>query len=214
MRQKNPVISMVRFWFVILDFRVVPSNVAPLNHSDIATALDFWRFSAYGAAAPSLVEQPNMVEQSNRSRHAGFDQQAVPMRGGGCLCGAVRFSVGGEPLVVGTCHCTDCRKATGAAFVIYADWPRAAFTSAGQIQVFKGRSFCPACGSRVFHLSEAIVEVMIGALDDAPGDLRPTREGWTIRREHWLAPVADATQFAKDPAPSDAGDGQNHLHDR
>jgi hypothetical protein len=28
-----------------------------------------------------------------------------------------------------------------------------------------GRSFCPACGSRVFHLSEAIAEVIIGALD-------------------------------------------------
>ncbi len=148
-----------------------------------------------------------MVEQPNRSRDAGFDQQAVRVRGGGCLCGAVRFSVRGEPLVVGTCHCADRRKATGAAFVFYADWPRSAFTSAGQARVFKGRSFCPACGSRVFHLSEAIAEVMIGALDDAPGDLRPTREGWTIRREHWLAPVADAVQFAKDPAPSDAGDG-------
>jgi hypothetical protein len=30
----------------------------------------------------------------------------------------------------------------------------------------------------------------------------------TIRREHWLASIADAAQFAKDPAPSDAGDGQ------
>ena len=45
----------------------------------------------------------------------------------------------------------------------------------GQARVFKGRSFCPACGSRVFHLSEAIAEVMIGAFDDAPGDLRPAR---------------------------------------
>jgi hypothetical protein len=146
-----------------------------------------------------LVEQPNMVDQPN---HAGFNQEAARIRGSGCLCGAVSFSMRGEPLVVGTCHCADCRKATGAAFVFYADWPRAAFTSAGPVRVFKGRSFCPACGSRVLHLSEAIVEVMIGALDDAPGDL------WTIRREHWLAPVADAAQFTKDPAPSDAAAGR------
>jgi hypothetical protein len=151
----------------------------------------------------AMVEQLDMAEQSN----AGFDQQSVRVRSGGCLCGAVRFSVRGEPLVVGTCHCADCRKATGAAFVFYADWPRSAFTSAGQVQVFKGRSFCPACGSRVFHLSDATAEVMIGALDDAPGDLRPTREGWTVRREHWLAPISNAAQFAKGPVRNDAGNG-------
>jgi hypothetical protein len=94
-----------------------------------------------------------MVEQPNWSRPVGFDPQADRVRGGGCLCGAVRFSVRGEPLVVDTCHCADCRKATGAAFVVCADWPRSTFTSAGQVQVFNGRSFCPACGSRVFHLS-------------------------------------------------------------
>jgi hypothetical protein len=116
------------------------------------------------------------------------------------LCGAVRFSVTGEPDVVGTCHCADCRKATGAAFVFYADWPRSAFTSTGATGSYRGRNFCPACGSRVFHLSEHRAEVLVGALDDAPGDLRPTREGWTIRREHWLDPVAGARQFERDPS--------------
>ena len=33
-------------------------------------------------------------------------------------------------------------------------------------------------------------------LDDAPGDLRPAREGWTVRREHWLA-IADAANIAE-----------------
>ncbi len=97
--------------------------------------------------------------------------------------------------------------ATGAAFVFYADWPRSAFTSTGEVRAFKGRSFCPTCGLRVFHLSEAIAEVMIGAFNDAPSDLRPIREGWTVRREYLLARIADAAQFANDPAPSDAGDG-------
>ena len=95
-----------------------------------------------------------MSEQSSRSRHAGLDQKDdLRVREGGCLCGAVRFSVRGDPLVVGTCHCGDCRKATGAAFVFYADWPRSAFSSAGQVQVFKGRSFCPTCGSYLMFSS-------------------------------------------------------------
>lgn len=93
-----------------------------------------------------------MVEHPIRSSHAGFDQQGVRVRCGGCLCGAVRFSVHGEPVVVGTCHCADCRKATGAAFVSYADWPRAAFSSTGEARAFNGRSFCPTGGSRVCWL--------------------------------------------------------------
>ena len=128
-----------------------------------------------------------------------FDGAGRRIRRGGCTCGAVRFEVHGEPLVVGTCHCLKCRKATGAAFVSYADWPVGAFTCSGEVRTFHGRSFCPACGSRLFHLSADKAEVMLGALDDAPGDLAPTREGWTIRREHWIVPVAGAGQFDHDP---------------
>jgi hypothetical protein len=78
-----------------------------------------------------------------RLGHAALSQTAVRVRSGRCLCGAVRFSVRVELLVVGTCHCADCGKATGAAFVFYADWPRSAFTSIGEVRAFKGRSFVP-----------------------------------------------------------------------
>ena len=129
-----------------------------------------------------------------------FDADGTRVRYGGCSCGAVRFEVHGEPLVVGLCHCTECRKATGAAYLAYADWPRSAFTVQGEAREHMGRSFCPVCGSRLFHLSAAQAEIMLGALDEAPGDLRPVREGWVKRREHWLAPVAGAGQFEEDPA--------------
>jgi hypothetical protein len=42
---------------------------------------------------------------------------------GGCRCGAVRFEASVEPNHVSYCHCSDCRKATGApvtAFVGFA----------------------------------------------------------------------------------------------
>ena len=57
-----------------------------------------------------------------------YDPDEVRIRRGGCSCGAVRFELRGEPLKVGLCHCTKCRKATGSAFLAYADWPPLAFS--------------------------------------------------------------------------------------
>ena len=128
-----------------------------------------------------------------------YDEDGVRVRQGGCTCGAIRFVVRGEPEVIGLCHCTLCRKETGSVFLAYAEWPREAFRSSGAFRTFEGRSFCPKCGSRVFHLSEDRAEIMLGALDDAPGDLVPSREGWIVRREHWLAPLHGARQFKADP---------------
>lgn len=128
-----------------------------------------------------------------------FDRDGRRVRYGGCSCGAVRFEVSGEPTVVGLCHCLECRKATGGVSMPYADWPSGAFSVAGAARDYAGRSFCPVCGSRLFHLAPGVVEILLGAFDDAPGDLRPTREGWTIRREHWLAPVDGASQHDRDP---------------
>ncbi len=127
------------------------------------------------------------------------------IRHGGCACGAVRYTVRGEPSKVGLCHCTDCRKETGSAFLHYADWRGDAFTYTGEIATFNGRSFCPVCGSRLFHLSDADgAEICLGSLDEAPTDLTPSREGWTRRRESWLSPVPSARQAQKNP-PARAG---------
>jgi hypothetical protein len=128
-----------------------------------------------------------------------YDADGIRVRYGGCICGAVRFEVRGEPTVIGVCHCLECRKATGGVAMPYADWPAEAFTSTGETRAFVGRSFCPVCGSRLFHLSPVKVEIMLGAFDDAPGDLRPTQEGWTFRREHWLTPIEGASQHERDP---------------
>ncbi|WP_064708963.1 GFA family protein [Rhizobium bangladeshense] len=120
------------------------------------------------------------------------------IRTGSCLCGAVAYRVEGEPLRVGLCHCADCRKSSGSAFVFFALWPRSAFSHSGEVSTFSGRSFCPACGSRLFCLQKEAVEIRLGSLDNPPTDLEPNHEVWVKRRESWLHPLPGARQYTED----------------
>ena len=38
------------------------------------------------------------------------------IHGGGCMCGAIRYRVGGRLSAMAHCHCSDCRKTQGADF--------------------------------------------------------------------------------------------------
>jgi hypothetical protein len=119
------------------------------------------------------------------------------VRTGGCLCGAVRYSVRGDPLHVRCCHCADCRKESGSAFTVYAQWPADAFVIDGEISSYDNRGFCPRCGSRLIDTADAdrtVIEIRLGSLDNAPFELKPQSEIWVKRRESWLPPVEHATQ--------------------
>jgi hypothetical protein len=115
---------------------------------------------------------------------------------GGCLCGAVRIVAEGLPDRVGLCHCMDCRKHHGALFFAAAMFPAAAVTVTGETRDWEGRHFCPRCGSPVFGRSGDEVEVHLATLD-APDQLVPTYELWTIRREGWL-PDFGLQQYPRD----------------
>src|SRR5947208_10779834 len=83
------------------------------------------------------------------------------VRTGGCLCGAVRYSVRGDPVHVGRCHCADCRKESGSAFTVYGQWPIEAFEVSGEISSYDGRGFCALCGSRLLDpvdLGDTLIE--------------------------------------------------------
>ena len=130
--------------------------------------------------------------------------EADAERTGRCLCGAVAFRVRGAPLRVGICHCEDCRRTSGSAFSMFGVWPRRAYEGSGDLRTWEGRSFCPTCGSRVVSLSDDEAEVMIGSLDHAPSTLTPAYELWIPRREPWLLPVDNASQFNRDREESAA----------
>lgn len=125
---------------------------------------------------------------------------------GGCLCGAVRLLASGRPHRVGLCHCLDCRKHHGALFYAAAIFPQDAVKISGATGEYRGRHFCPRCGSSVFARSGDEIEVHLGALD-APDRLQPTYENWTVRRESWLPPFALDKHYEHDR--TDAGRVEN-----
>ena len=116
---------------------------------------------------------------------------------GGCLCGQVRLTARGKPYRVGLCHCLDCRKHHGALFNASAIFPAGTVTIEGETADYRGRHFCPRCGSSVFAVSGDEIEVALGALDE-PDRFAPTYELWTIRREHWLPPLPLKHHYERD----------------
>ncbi len=96
-------------------------------------------------------------------------------RTGGCLCGAVTYTVAGPMRPVIACHCQQCRKTSGHHVAATAA-PREAITVSGQPQWFTStpgvrRGFCGTCGSNLFWdtQSSASLSIFAGTLDDADG---------------------------------------------
>lgn len=124
---------------------------------------------------------------------------------GSCLCGDVRITASGAPYRVGICHCMDCRKHHGALFMATAIYPAEAVTVEGETRAYKGRHFCPRCGSSLFGRSGDEIEVHLGALD-APDQLKPTYELWTVRRESWLPEFPLRHRYQRDRESADRSD--------
>ena len=130
----------------------------------------------------------------------------MQQKDGGCLCGQVRITVIGDPLRTGICHCLDCRRHHGALFHASAIFSEDKVLISGVTGQYRGRHFCPECGSSVYGRSGEEVEVHLGIFDQ-PDAFRPTYELWTCRREGWLPefPGTDRHDRDRPACPGDAG---------
>lgn len=90
---------------------------------------------------------------------------------GGCLCGAVRYRATKAPKWASYCHCSMCRKATGAPFAGFVEFPENSFEwtkgQSSQYQSSNGviRRFCGKCGSSLTFESDAAMFISQGSLD-------------------------------------------------
>jgi hypothetical protein len=93
---------------------------------------------------------------------------------GGCLCGAVKFSVDGPLRPVVACHCGQCRKATGH-HVAATSAARDAVDVTGDVAWYQSsakarRGFCATCGSNLFWDGPGQnLSIFAGSLDGATG---------------------------------------------
>ena len=110
---------------------------------------------------------------------------------GGCLCGAVRYAAAGIPFHETICHCTDCRRAVGAASVAWFTVPAASFSwVAGTPAAYASspgvrRRFCATCGtSLTFEGAAGEVDVATATLDD-PAAMPPRDHTFAASRLGW-----------------------------
>jgi len=72
---------------------------------------------------------------------------------GGCYCGAIRYESDDPPVEPGICHCRQCQRWTGSAFLAVAGFPLTGFRYTkgnpkhNQSSSIVERCFCPDCGS-------------------------------------------------------------------
>src|SRR5712671_4541420 len=112
----------------------------------------------------------------------------------GCFCGFIRHTLTGAPFYETNCHCSICRRTSGAPYVAWFSTHRDEFRFiSGEPHRFASsdhaeRTFCPRCGTPLtFHSSRSPTEidVTICSLDD-PESVQPKDHTRTRSKLAWV----------------------------
>jgi hypothetical protein len=122
---------------------------------------------------------------------------------GSCLCGAVHYAVPDAFLYSANCHCSVCRRQTGAAFKPFAGIEREKLRiTAGDdmLMKFGGEAAhdvrCKRCGSYLYSVvrEAKFVHVALGTLADAP-TIRPSKHMFVGSKAPWFTITDDLPQW-------------------
>jgi hypothetical protein len=140
---------------------------------------------------------------------------------GGCSCGAVRYRLSSGPMFVNCCHCKDCQRQTGSAFVLNAviEADRVELLSGSPEPVTmpteSGRAHdiyrCAACKIAVWSTYGGVTKirfVRVGTLDE-PSALPPGVHIYTRSKLPWMklpegVPAYEAYYDAKTLWPAES----------
>lgn len=125
------------------------------------------------------------------------------LRTGGCMCGSVRYEINMNGSRTGNCHCKDCQKNSGAAFMPFTNVDLGQFrwisepTGVAQASDIAVRRFCADCGTPMTWEGRDEpdrIAVSTGTLDDTDG-IEIVYEIYTKSRWAAIQPVSGARQF-------------------
>jgi hypothetical protein len=120
---------------------------------------------------------------------------AEPLRGS-CLCGVVRYEITQPFERAGYCHCSRCRKLTGAPAALNGRVARKGFRLLGgeeRLGVYRppgsrlAAMFCKTCGSTLFRgewPDGSTIGIRLGTLDGDPG-IEPGYHSFIDSRASW-----------------------------
>jgi hypothetical protein len=120
------------------------------------------------------------------------------MIAGGCLCGAIRYTIDAPVTGLRACHCVNCQKHTGTGGSVNAVVPTDKFRiTKGQTKKYDdsatqsgrtlSRHFCGNCGSPIYshrNPNPGFVVVRAGSLDDS-GGMKIAAHIWTSTARSW-----------------------------
>jgi len=127
---------------------------------------------------------------------------------GGCHCGAIRYEVSGEPKTAALCHCTDCRRHSGAPMVSWTMYPTEAVRiTRGTPKIYKSsehgrRHFCPDCGTGLLYTNDAILPGTTdiqSATYDNPDAVAPRAQIQVADRIGWMKNAHALPSFDRFP---------------
>ncbi len=129
---------------------------------------------------------------------------------GGCLCGAVRYTVNTKPLVTRACWCNLCQSLASGNATINLAFPTSALRITGDlsdyVSIAEGgnkmhRRFCPSCGVHLFSEAEEkphMIVVRAGTLDDKE-QIDVGGIIWTSEAPSWAYLDPSVPHFDKQP---------------
>jgi hypothetical protein len=119
-------------------------------------------------------------------------------REGGCACGEVRYRLTSEPLFTHCCHCLNCQRQTGSAFVINL------LIEADRVELISGKPQpidvprddgstqrvwrCPSCQIALYsQYTSPLVRFIRGGTLDEPRGIEPDVHIFTKSKVDWVA---------------------------
>jgi hypothetical protein len=132
---------------------------------------------------------------------------------GSCFCGAVRFTLTGEPAAMGYCHCNSCRHWSAGPVNAFTLWKPDALRmtrGADNIDTYNKtpksfRKWCRICGGHVFteHPAWGLIDVYAATIPDFP-----FRPGVHVHYQETVLPIRDGLPKLKDLPEAMGGSGE------